>query len=553
MQQPHTSIGTRLTLIIGIIFGLYLMAVSAVGYVMFQQYQGFSNLADREFGRAMAAAELTRDAEIIAAEVFEMMVGSRRSISAGSQRTENLAGLYRSARDRLQQLSSSADADRAANRELDRWQEPFFLSLGQLDQRLKLEKQLQTEHLQLIDTLFILQQRLPLSDFGAQSPNQQRFISHALTALVAASSALSAERPGHVAQLERACEQALQKLALLPLEDEELLELRRQLTEVLPEAFRSRGPLLKASRASLATARETRVLAQKLTGASFSYHLQLKASAQQAITDHQKLIRSSLFGLLLASLTLLAITFGAIMYIRRHIVLRINRLNAAMQAHLQGKQVPVPESGSDEISTMGASFAVFVDARRQAEQQLEQANMHLQKMNAELERLSTTDALTGIPNRRSFDQQLEHEWRRALRDGTRLAIVMADVDVFKRFNDTYGHQAGDDCLRQVAQVMSDQLKRSGDMIARYGGEEFIILLPGLDLSHAKQLAEQLRAAVAGLRIPHAHGPTGHVSISLGVASNRPHLNMRVETLIHRADNALYAAKSSGRNRVQVAN
>jgi diguanylate cyclase (GGDEF)-like protein len=553
MQQPHTSIGTRLTLIIGTIFGLYLMAVSAVGYVMFQQYQGFSNLADREFGRAMAAAELTRDAEIIAAEVFEMMVGSRRSISAGSQRTENLAGLYRSARDRLQQLSSSADADRAANRELDRWQEPFFLSLGQLDQRLELEKQLQTEHLQLIDTLFILQQRLPLSDFDAQSPDQQRFISHALTALVAASSALSAERPGHVAQLERACEQALQKLALLPLEDEKLLELRRQLTEVLPEAFRSRGRLLKASRASLATARETRVLAQKLTGASFGYHLQLKASAQQAITDHQKLIRSSLFGLLLASLTLLAITFGAIMYIRRHIVLRINRLNAAMQAHLQGKQVPVPESGSDEISTMGASFAVFVDARRQAEQQLEQANMHLQKMNAELERLSTTDALTGIPNRRSFDQQLEHEWRRALRDGTRLAIVMADVDVFKRFNDTYGHQAGDDCLRQVAQVMSDQLKRSGDMIARYGGEEFIVLLPGLDLSHAKQLAEQLRAAVAGLRIPHAHGPTGHVSISLGVASNRPHLNMRVETLIHRADNALYAAKSSGRNRVQVAN
>lgn len=525
------------------------MAVSAVGYVMYQQYQGFSNLADREFGRAMAAAELTRDAEIIAAEVFEMMVGSRRSISAGSQRTENLAGLYRSARDRLQQLSSSADADRAANRELDRWQEPFFLSLGQLDQRLKLEKRLQTEHLQLIDTLFMLQQRLPLSDFGAQSPDHQRFISHALTALVAASSALSAERPGHIAQLEQVCEQSLQKLALLPLEDEKLLELRRQLTEILPEAFRSRAPLLKAKRASLATARETRVLAQKLTGASFSYHLQLKASAQQAITDHQKLIRSSLFGLLLASLILLAITCGAIMYIRRHIVLRINRLNAAMQAHLQGEQVPVPDSGNDEISTMGASFAVFVEARRQAEQQLGQANIHLQKMNAELERLSTTDALTGIPNRRSFDHQLEHEWRRALRDGTRLAIVMADVDVFKRFNDTYGHQAGDDCLRQVAQAMSAQLKRSGDMIARYGGEEFIVLLPGLDLSQAKKLAEQLRAAVAKLGIPHAHGPAGHVSISLGVASYRPHPNMRVETLIHQADSALYTAKKLGRNRV----
>lgn len=549
MRSQYTGIGTRLTRIICTIFGLYLIAVSAVGYVMYQQYQGFSTLATREFGRAMAAAELTRDAEIIAAEVFEMMVGNRRSISAGSQRTDNLAQLYQSARERLRQLSLSIDPGQVVSSELERWQEPFFLSLERLDQRLEQEKQLQAEQLHQMDALFMLQRQLPADDFDALSPDEQRFVSYALTALVTAASALSAERPGHVAQLEQSCQQALERMAALPLDNQALIELRRQFAAILPDIFASRAPLLKSARASLASARETRVLAQKLTGASFGYHQQLKASALQAIADHQVLIRNSLLGLLLASLLLLGITIGAILYIRRHIVHRINRLSAAMQARLNGETVPIPVAGHDEISAMGASFAVFVDARRQAEQQLEQANMNLQRMNAELERLSTTDALMGIPNRRSFDEQLNQEWRRAIRNGSRLAIVMADVDMFKRFNDTYGHQAGDDCLRQVAQVMNAQLKRSGDMIARYGGEEFIVLLPGLDLAQAKQLAEQLRVAVSGLQIPHAHSPSGHVSISLGVAANRPHPNMRVESLIHQADNALYTAKRLGRNRV----
>ncbi len=549
MHRLSHSIGTRLSLIIAVIFSLYLVVVSAVGYVIYQQYLGFSELASRQFGRAMAAAELTRDAEIIAAEVFEIMVGSRRSTSAGNQRAENLANLYQMARERLEQLGISDEIGAPVRDELDRWQGPFFSSLTQLGDQLDKEEGLRAAHLQHFDELFLLLQQLPLDGTERLLPDEQRFVSHALTAITSAAAALSAERPGHIAQLEERCRKSLQQLEALPLTAPHWLSLRTKLKLILPDTFNSRLPLLKNARATLATARNTRVLAQKLTSATNNYHLQLKASAQQAITDHQQLIRRSLLGLLLASLVLVAVTIGAVIYIRHHILHRLNRLSRSMHAHLSGQDVPIPQNGQDEISDMGSSFAVFVEARRQAEQQLEETNRHLQQVNLELERLSVTDALTGIANRRCFDQQLEQEWRRARRDRRMLALVMVDVDLFKRFNDTYGHQQGDECLRRVAQAMAGELHRSGDMIARYGGEEFILLLPGLDLQQAGQMAERLRASVAALDIPHQHSPSGRVSVSLGIVARVPHAKMRVETLIHDADDALYRAKAEGRDRV----
>ena len=171
-------------------------------------------------------------------------------------------------------------------------------------------------------------------------------------------------------------------------------------------------------------------------------------------------------------------------------------------------------------------------------------------MNQELEQLSVTDALTGVANRRSFDQQFAVEWQRALRDQRTLAVIMVDVDLFKRFNDAFGHQKGDVCLQQVAQTMAAQLKRGGDLIARYGGEEFILLLPGLTLEQAAQLAEQIRSAVWSLNIPH-HTPSGRVTISLGVASAIPSREDRMESLIREADSALYQAKEQGRDRVSL--
>lgn len=164
----------------------------------------------------------------------------------------------------------------------------------------------------------------------------------------------------------------------------------------------------------------------------------------------------------------------------------------------------------------------------------------------ELQRLMCADALTGIANRRAFDEALEREWRRAQRRGVALSLLMLDVDHFKLYNDHYGHVAGDACLREVAAVLAGSAQRAGEIAARYGGEEFAILLPELEAEAALQLGQRICQAVAALGIAHAASPTaGHVTVSLGVACLQPGMN--ADTLLQRADAALYAAKLAGRN------
>ncbi|MCB1007537.1 MAG: diguanylate cyclase [Acidobacteria bacterium] len=188
--------------------------------------------------------------------------------------------------------------------------------------------------------------------------------------------------------------------------------------------------------------------------------------------------------------------------------------------------------------------------REEALQELVAARTRqLENANALLIDLSYLDPLTSIPNRRRFDEVLAEEWRRAGRSRSRLSLLMIDVDCFKAFNDTYGHQSGDDCLRQVAASLSDHLPRAGDSVARYGGEEFAVLLPGTDAAGAYLLAERLRQEVARLGIPHrASGVASHVTVSCGVASRRPHGDEDPATLVAGADVALYAAKRRGRDR-----
>jgi diguanylate cyclase (GGDEF)-like protein len=169
---------------------------------------------------------------------------------------------------------------------------------------------------------------------------------------------------------------------------------------------------------------------------------------------------------------------------------------------------------------------------------------------AELERLATRDGLTSVANRRSFDQTLDSEWRRATRESRSLSLLMIDVDYFKRFNDSYGHQGGDECLRQVAAAMSAVMMRSGDAIARYGGEEFAVLLPATDPEGALIVAERMRAAVEALALPHAQSEIAdHVTVSIGVASVNVISGGVPTQLIGLADAALYRAKHEGRNRV----
>ncbi|HEY5726085.1 MAG TPA: diguanylate cyclase [Vicinamibacteria bacterium] len=185
-------------------------------------------------------------------------------------------------------------------------------------------------------------------------------------------------------------------------------------------------------------------------------------------------------------------------------------------------------------------------------EQLTQIRRQLTESNAQLERLSTLDTLTGLANRRRFDEVLRHEWRRSARDGTPLSLVFCDIDFFKNFNDGYGHLAGDECLGQVARAVSALSNRPGDLAARYGGEEFVLVLPGTGEEGALKLAERLRARIEELDIPHAHSPLApRLTISLGVASTIPQPGSEPAELLAVADRALYAAKEEGRNRVKV--
>ncbi len=177
----------------------------------------------------------------------------------------------------------------------------------------------------------------------------------------------------------------------------------------------------------------------------------------------------------------------------------------------------------------------------------------LQIANQELRRLATVDGLTQVANRRYFDEYLHQEWRRLLREQSPLSLILCDLDFFKVYNDTYGHQAGDDCLQQVAAVMRRILKRPADLVARYGGEEFAIILPHTPGQGAFALAETLRQGIQSLKIPHRGSAVSEfVTLSIGIASQTPQLDSSVETLIAEADRALYQAKASGRDRAILA-
>ncbi|MBL4868240.1 MAG: GGDEF domain-containing protein [Pseudomonadales bacterium] len=180
---------------------------------------------------------------------------------------------------------------------------------------------------------------------------------------------------------------------------------------------------------------------------------------------------------------------------------------------------------------------------------VDEQNFHLERVNKELELVASTDALTGIANRRCFDVIISREWKIAIRNNTQVSLLMIDVDKFKVYNDTYGHQQGDQCLAMVADVLQSAGKRPSDCIARYGGEEFVVLLPGIGLDSAKKIAEQIRLTVEKTRLLNGSVDKGGVTVSIGVATLCPRAGEPLENLIKEADRNLYKAKGIGRNQV----
>ena len=198
------------------------------------------------------------------------------------------------------------------------------------------------------------------------------------------------------------------------------------------------------------------------------------------------------------------------------------------------------------ISAALENLGTYLSLATVRSQKLASEHDHFQKM-------SLVDGLTGVGNRRAFDDKLHSLWLHALQHGTPLALIMLDVDTFKRYNDSLGHQAGDECLRRIAAAMS-RAARATDVCARYGGEEFALLLPGADDATAQAVAARVHAEVAREQLPHPSSPVGDmVTVSLGVSSLTPLEEQKEESqmLVRQTDSALYAAKTSGRNRTCV--
>jgi len=198
------------------------------------------------------------------------------------------------------------------------------------------------------------------------------------------------------------------------------------------------------------------------------------------------------------------------------------------------------EQRTAELERANSDLLIEIERRREKE--------------VELQRISRLDSLTGVANRRVFDEILEEEWKLATCLGQPLSLVMMDIDHFKQFNDHYGHVAGDACLRDVAQAISQHPKRPRNLFARYGGEEFALILPQTSTQGACLVAERLRSAIEMLQIPHELSSTGAIlTVSLGVATVIPRDGVPVASVIKLADQALYSAKHAGRNRVESVN
>jgi len=200
---------------------------------------------------------------------------------------------------------------------------------------------------------------------------------------------------------------------------------------------------------------------------------------------------------------------------------------------------------------VAAAVYVFVLRRSRTREQallklVQERTEQLEQANRKLEELSFLDALTDVANRRQFEQILDLEWRRAVRSGAPLSLLLADIDHFKGFNDSYGHQAGDRCLRDVATLLDSIVQRAGDQVARYGGEEFAAMLPETDADGAEKIAERMRRAVESLETG-----GGRVTISVGVATTLARENASPESLVAAADAALYDAKRAGRNAIRA--
>ena len=283
--------------------------------------------------------------------------------------------------------------------------------------------------------------------------------------------------------------------------------------------------------------------------------------------DHK---RQQVFWLvLIGSITMLILIVGLSYTLGRSIATPIENLAGVFRRLARGETAPIKpghEAGYElqELSRASEVFreknaetqqllARYREISEELEEKVKERTQALEEANQQLQELSRTDGLTGLANRRYFEEILAREWLTAKRNDLSLTVIMLDVDYFKAFNDHYGHPVGDQCLREVALVLKQHARRGNDMAARYGGEEFIIILQDSDQASGVAIAERIRYGLEALDIAHAGSPIKKVTASLGVAAGNPTQGFSSAfELIKKADDALYRAKQTGRNRVVAA-
>ncbi|MCP3942361.1 MAG: diguanylate cyclase [Desulfobacteraceae bacterium] len=217
------------------------------------------------------------------------------------------------------------------------------------------------------------------------------------------------------------------------------------------------------------------------------------------------------------------------------------------------------KNGADDYiikdENIGDTLLISIDQTME-QQRLKKQNIQLlldlERKNKELERMALLDGLTSIPNRHYLEKVLQREWKNCRRNQSHFGLIMADIDFFKSYNDTYGHPKGDKCLQRVARAMNNAINRPADFIARYGGEEFTVILPDTKIDGTKHVAEKIKFNVEALGIPHkASKAVDHITISIGIGSMVPHKSIKYSYLLDLVDKALYKAKDEGRNCIRM--
>lgn len=279
------------------------------------------------------------------------------------------------------------------------------------------------------------------------------------------------------------------------------------------------------------------VIAYKQLGGGASEMFVLASQpGERVMTPMLNIIRDNLLQFVLTMLIVIAALWVGL----GRWVLRPLQQLANTMGHVQAGHANMRVEGmgpSREFFSIGESFNAMLSTLEQSEKRLKQ--------------LADNDPLLGIPNRRLLDEKLHSEWRRMSREGEALSLLMIDVDLFKNYNDHYGHQAGDECLKRLTQVICQVVNRPADFVARYGGEEFVVLLPATEVYGAEQIAATIQQAMQQVSIPHATSDVAaHVTLSIGISCTHPAQTGHVDTLVAQADQALYQAKTSGRNRIE---